>query len=548
LPSLKILYNTLMDAGIDTSADDTITPSSALLISLQQRANTLLSEFRAFQAQLQASGLSKSVESRIFRRGVEAEAKSLETFARKQSITLPSGESTDEAEIREAKQTHSLRSSNLPFYEAVWTAAKRCNGVRALGRRLYWEKDGTSLGRVSEPPRKQNKKHMNSALVDIVADNGLKWVKISIVSAKRLLFEMAKEGWEDYGAESDEDGSPDEETTSRSEAKLDIVRLAEDLRDAARTTRIRYKHPQVKFILPSITEGEEDAIDAVLTQIRATGAIVECGPPTLLNSLSDLSLTPASKFDHMLPSPNHPTLTETINIDCTILLALISDISHVSRGRLPPSPSNKSGIYHTAILKQIESEEHSPLLPHEVYPILRGRKLVCTSLAAQRMREIVDIMATPTEAERARILLGEGESEACEEAVLRGRWRGLSEHGLPDDILLPIIVEEFIFPDSELSATETALPIQMANKLYGKMDLSPINASVFIYGWHHNIVTMTSNRVVATGIERVLNGLLDEIEISGKDSGVDGFEGPKMYICETARSLVGKEKGHGIRP
>jgi hypothetical protein len=525
-----------------------------LLISLQQRANTLLSEFRAFQAQLQASGLSKSVESRIFRRGVEAEAKSLETFARKQSITLPSGEGSDEAEIREAKQTHSLTSSNLPFYEAVWLAAKRCNGVRALGRRLYWENDGMSQARVSEPPRKQNKKHLNSAVVDIVADNGLEWIKISIVSAKRLLFEMAKEGWEDYGADPDEDGSSDEDNPhSKSEAKLDIVRLAEDLRDASRTTRIRYKHPQVKFILPSITEGEEDAIDAVLTQIRTTGAIVECGPPTILNGLSDLSLTPVSKFDHILPSPNHPTLTETINIDCTILLALISDISHVSRARLPPSPSNKSGIYHTAILKQIESEEHSPLLPHEVYPILKGRKLVCTALAAQRMREIVDIMATRTEAERARILLGEEECSGCE-ADLGVRWRGLSEHRLPEDILLPIMVEDFVFPDYELSAKGTSFQGPMANKLYGKMDLSSINASVFMYGWHHNIVTLTSNRVVAMGIERALNGILDELEspgleISGKElDGADGFEGPKMYVCETARSLVGKEKGHGIRP
>jgi hypothetical protein len=538
-----------MDTRTDTVADDAIATSSALLASLQQRANTLLSEFRAFQTHLQACGLSKSVETRVFRRGVEAEVKSLETFAKKQSATSSGGEGTEEDEIREAKQSHSLRSSNLPFYEAVWTSAKQCRGVRALGRRLYWEKDGMSQGRVSEPPRKQDRKHMNSALVDIVASDGREWIKISIVSAKRLLFEMAKEGWEGYGADSDDDVSPDEDNPrSNSEAKLDIVRLAEDLRDAARTTRIRYKHPQVKFILPQITEGKEGAIDAVLTQIRATGAIVECGQ-NILSDLTKLSLTPMPPFDHMLPSPNHPVLTETINIDCTILLALISDISHVSRSRLPPSPANKSGIYHSAILKQISSEETSPLLPSEIYPILAGRNLVCTSLAAQRMREIVEVMATCTESDRAEILLGEREGEGCEPELLGGRWSGLSEHEVPDGVWFPVAVEDFAFPSSEGLATckGTNFATQLADKLYGKMDLSPINKEVFMYGWHQDIVTLTSNRVVANGIERTLNNILDGLET--EDScDVEGFEGPKIYVCETARSLIGKEKGHGIRP
>lgn len=598
-------------------SDEHLATSIDLLRTLQQRAENLLSEFRTFQAHLKSSNLSKSVETRIFRRGVESEAKSLGTLAAKLNIIASAQKDAHDDEVVESRRLHTLRSSNLPFYEAVWTSAKRSQGIKALGRRLYWDDLQKSAIQAIHPdfqgmavPRSK-RKQLRSALIDVVADDGLEWIKVSIVSAKRLLFEMAKEGWEGYDEDSDNSGLSHDEAKSKIdtfEMKLDIVRLAEDLRDAALATRIRYKHPKVKFVLPKLTEGDEEAIDTVLANIRATGALVECGPTTTLNGLTNLSLSPDSRpvFDRMLPSSGQPILTPTINIDCTILLALISDISHIPRPDLPPAPANYSGTYHTAILKQIASEEDTPLLSHEIYPILSGRSLVCTSLAAQRMREIVTTMGTPSEEARAGILLGEGAYTGVCAAELRSAWDEISTHNTPDDIALPLKVQEYISPfTTATAATATAddgddaathFPAAIAKRLAASLNLSAINASVFMYGWQRDVVTLTSNRVVAGQIEKGLNWILDEEERAlaknvagvngvggvadtdvhvdgsagagagaggvgrraggkGKETGDDGqefglveFIGPKIYVCETARSLVGKEKGHGIRP
>lgn len=83
------------------------------------------------------------------------------------------------------------------------------------------------------------------------------------------------------------------------------------------------------------------------------------------------------------------------------------DISHLHSKNIPPS---LSGGYHVAIIRQIEAEETSPLLKSELFPLLVGRELQCTSHAARRMREIVQTMGTATEKARADILLGGGSS------------------------------------------------------------------------------------------------------------------------------------------
>ena len=79
-------------------------------------------------------------------------------------------------------------------------------------------------------------------LVDIVADNGLEWIKVSTMGEKRLLFELAKEGWagrhdsdDDDGPYSDTEGSGEAGSGSSSGERpvLGIVRLAESLRAAS---------------------------------------------------------------------------------------------------------------------------------------------------------------------------------------------------------------------------------------------------------------------------------------------------------------------------
>ena len=330
---------------------DTQSPAP-LLNTLFQRADVLLNEFKAYQAYLQQVQKSREVEARIFRRGVESEFKSLVTLTNNVANAHKDEARISEDEQQKPKRLHVLRSSNLPFYEAIWETAKTSQGVTALGKRMYSKAPGIPSRNAAQNDRATNK----SALVDLVSDDGLMWTKISIATEKRLLFDIAKEGWEGYGDEpdtSDGENKGQESDTSGQSNKLELVRLAEALQVAARSIRVRYRHPTVRFVLPRLTEGVQDDVDAVIADIRATGASVHCGP----QHLSPNGFESSSPFEHMLPSSHLPPLTPTLNIDCTILLALISDISHFPRDELPPSPTSKSGSYHTAILKQIESEE-----------------------------------------------------------------------------------------------------------------------------------------------------------------------------------------------
>ena len=63
-------------------------------------------------------------------------------------------------------------------------------------------------------------------------------------------------------------------------------------------------------------------------------------------------------------------------------------------------------------------------------------------------------------------------------------------------------------------------------------NLSSINQSVFMYGWYTGMTTISSNRTVAKDIETSI-----EANRTREDE-----KGPDVWLCPTARSLVGKEK------
>ena len=628
---------------------DIINPQAVLLADLQQRAQTLLSELHTFQQHLHERGKSDAVEIRKFNSTVQTELKALNkveaslapaTTHEIKSRSVQKGgrggyhdDDSDREDVEtQHRHVHALRSSNLPFYEAVWRTAKRCRGVRAVGKRYYFSAQSSGEVQQSNGELKlrngmlswgskdtsqlSSKKHV---LVDIVAEDGLEWVKVSTVTEKRLLFELAKEGWASYrdddGGSSDNDlpreqsGSTlDTEQQEEAHPDLELVRLARDLAAASRQTRVRYRHPRIRLVLPKINEGRVKDIDRILNDIRATGAEVHVGSydgtqiyPSTSSAKLDFSATdtPATSYESMLPGPSL-TLTSRLNIDCTILLALISDISHLSRTNLPPSPNTHAGgTYHAAILHQIATEEHSPLLPGELYPLLDNRALECTDAAATRMREIVQTMGTKAEKTRAVILLGEGAYDGVNHKSLRASLAKESEYLVPEGLRLPIRVISFVADDAvghdnssvtnELGSTRPdATPASaMKTKRVAKRllqtfpgGLSAINSSVFLYGWLKGIVTVTSNRAVAAGVERRVGEILDEFERDGTDGGdgrgggrlgngikaliiadgnepveekqvdesidtdgMEGCEGPKIWMVETARSLIGKDKG-----
>jgi hypothetical protein len=540
-----------VDAPEYSNLEDDSISSNTLHADLLSRARLLLTELTAFQSYLRSYKKEDAVGIRQFFSNIQSEAKSLERNAGVILVEqLIPGDKTRDEEI---KRLHALRSSNLPFYEVIWQVAERCEGVVSLGMRNRRVPSANSktepVSSDQAPPgnKRGNVKPKDTNPADIVADDGETWIKVSTITEKRLLFEMAKEGWEGYDGGSSEDHTDsDDESGTRSGAShrgthsLEILRLAEDMKMAASSVRVRYRHPKIHFILPRISEGRLNEIDAIVEDIRKTGATVECAAElkSRLNRHHPAfnSSDPSARFGRMLPR-SRPPLTSALNIDCTILLALISDISHFSSQNLPSAPEGK---YHSAIMRQIKSEETATLLESEIFPLLVTRQLHCTWHAARRMREIVQMMGTAAEKARAEIFFGEAACTLLSASELRIKLMELSDHNVPTELRLPIQVVDFD-ADAMLAGDSSSFSIGMM--LQVASGLSEINRSVFLYGWCQKMVTISSNRAVAKEIEKGVCQLLDERDEVGESIPRDDVAGADIWVCDTARSLIGKEKG-----
>ena len=478
------------------------TNSIAYIVSLLRKCGALHASLCSFQQHLALTRKEHLVDVRSFGHAVSSERKSLERLA---ALADPDS----------MLAGHAIRSTNLHFLLAVWHAARSCRGVVALSKRFF--------GEASKPTNQRRK----GVLVDVVAQQGQEWIKVSTANERSLLFELARAGWPLDSDGDDEDGTrlaadgsltterlPHLSAERADQEKIDLVRVAEDLSRAASETKVRYKHPKVRFILARVVEGREPAIDKIIQDIRATGVSVVCNTSTPeICETADFTES-ETVLDNMAPSLLF-NLTCTLNLDCTILLALVSDLSHLVVG-----PGFES---HTAIKRQSAAEATSPLLPNDLYPALVSRRLICALPAVSRMREIVRTVGTRGERARAEIVMGEGSAAGLSPALLREALQAQSGHCVPSDLRLPIEVSGPVLLN-ELPPQAMALDSQ----------LSEINRSVLFLGWAEGWTTMSSNRAVAKQIEQFFAAQEGEPE------------GPHIWVCSTARSLIGKETKNAI--
>jgi hypothetical protein len=248
---------------------------------LLQRCQTLLSELEIFKEYLKSRKQDHQVEIAHFRNTVNSELRTLQRLTSASSISastsspankpFTSSDSEDDQE-EEKKQTtsqHTVNSSNLPFLESVWRVVKNNTGLLAMQKRFYWQEKGMKRGQ----------KKQNSALVDVVAGDGLEWFKVSLLTNNRLLFDKAKLGWEDASSsedeEEDEEAETKEEVGSKKEEADDndvpLVKMTKDLVRAAREVKIKTRSPRITLVLPKLKEGEVPEIDRIMDQLRSLG-------------------------------------------------------------------------------------------------------------------------------------------------------------------------------------------------------------------------------------------------------------------------------------
>lgn len=427
---------------------------------------------------------------------LKVQQRALDKFTQKQRAS--SGDAVSQA------QYFGIRSC---CWDDRWAVVKKCRGLVAVNKdfprspRLPVEPNLGWLAYKDQPFQER------PVTVDAVVDSGATWIKFISISSKTLEYQVVAEGWASDPEEDGEDGKGEDRGTEG----LGHTEFADTVRKIILAARWNHCH-RVHLILPGLREGKSELVDRMLHFIRyeiGGGDInveVSCADSAFLTEAAsppDAAIAALTRDRDPLVGDDCGRLTETINLDPSALVALVTDLHH---GPVALQPESQRDIIMQSILDH-ETENNNELvarqdiLPTVLYPALRGRKLVCTRLAAAYFRRLIDAISTHSEETRAALILPpssdtEPTNEPPTPSTLRQAFQQWSNHPVPPDLHLPVqIVPDLDLPDIPPLVTASRLP-PMA--LAVARDLSPLNRSVYTYGWAHGLTTVTGHR----GIER----------------------------------------------
>jgi Protein of unknown function (DUF1308)/Family of unknown function (DUF5614) len=245
--------------------------------------------------------------------------------------------------------------SNIPQLKAILDVASKEQNVETIFKTFRYKDDNGKTA---------------SVCVDVVAGDGAYWIKVKSSTQVPQRIEHDKER---------DDSSPESEDVG-SNAIDAYMKQCTILQLAASQNQVAYVTPKIIVKWMGV-----QSIDPSLSSIFASLCIItEIGISTAIRTSS--------------------SITETILLDTTTLIAMVSDLVH--RFALIPDV-----VYDNKhILEQKESEKLDPMLP-KLRLILKGRKLLATRTAVDKFDEIVKFIAGDTESARARSLFNNEESE-----------------------------------------------------------------------------------------------------------------------------------------
>ncbi|OLN97733.1 hypothetical protein CCHL11_07939 [Colletotrichum chlorophyti] len=451
-----------------------------------------------------------------FERLIVSERKHLEKMAR---LYEPddSGREPDVEDL-DGRVRLRLDASNYKFYETVWEVTKRCCELAGMRREVA-----------------------GKAVVDLVVNGGAEWIKVVTTTERRLLYEMADVGWDWEGEEGDEEML--EILRDESEGGIEVARVARQIVAAARTSYQDYRRPRVRILMSRIEEGRNADVDRLLRLVRQLGGggielVVETANGEGL--LTERTPNLKEAIANLVERDYFKDFTATLNVDCSVFMALASDFSHVAIG--PESELLRSKQHRIDATDEVEN---GPRLVKTLYPAIVGRDLVCTREAADVFLKIVMEIGTETERARTRVMFGVDEHEKTserEEEEQPGRrtreLQALSAYPVPDELRLPIkIVESVSWEDARAMVDRGQLPaVALAAGRKGS-GLNAMNVSSFLYGWKEGLTTVTSNWEAAKRLRTVIEG-----------NRVTGDEvGPHIWRIPFSRKLLARPKEEGFK-
>ncbi|KAG8719174.1 hypothetical protein FRC09_011518 [Ceratobasidium sp. 395] len=205
-------------------------------------------------------------------------------------------------------------STNAPYILAVWSEIIAASPVHAVGKTF------------NLPKEKGRGKDAGSVKVDVVADEGRQWIRVNTIKNSRLMAEIHElDGYESESSESSLPASGNIVTQSHENS---ILRMAKALLAAAKhhTVPDTGETPRVMIRLTRLevdpTSSSNEPIDSRIARtiqyLETLSVDVQLGerpfPPRLLASSA--------------PSPTPPRPTLSVNLDLSLIIALVSDLSH----------------------------------------------------------------------------------------------------------------------------------------------------------------------------------------------------------------------------
>lgn len=431
----------------------------------------------------------------------------------------------DESSLAQFQRRLDLSTTAVSRSLAQWDRLRRCRGIVAVNQAFQGSsRDGRrkELARRDVVGREKEKMHrllkeQGRVEVDVVED-GEEWLAVKAVTRDRLARQMSDSGWA-WGEHSVGDVVDEDEWDD-----VPLAKFVRRLVTAARMNRHEYLFPRIRLIIPNLDQGE-DELDIFFFQISHMDPLVKI---TIEYQNSPFITDPQpllpTALDNLV-TDDLAHLTQTINLDHTVLIDLISDLTH---SKLEPQRWQER-----TTRMQIEEENayEDGLMARTLYPVLAGRKLMCTREAAEHFHNVLKTVGTETERERGRLVVPWGDTATASPESIRQRFQQLSIHTLPADVQIPltIVTEEWTSPSIDHAITTGQLPL-VARSVVEASGFKSAKLSIFIYGWAVGAATITSNK-------EVRGQMRTWVETHRK---TDQEVGPQIWRIEVTRNLLAK--------
>ncbi|KIY65083.1 hypothetical protein CYLTODRAFT_456631 [Cylindrobasidium torrendii FP15055 ss-10] len=236
-------------------------------------------------------------------------------------------------------------STNAPYLIAVWNELVCAPGrVVAVFKSFDAHPRSTRMTKEERKTAKMsNKGKENRTKVDIVAERGLRWIRVNTIKNNRILAEFRE--IDSYLTDESDDDDEYGPTLAQTEFDNSILRMGRTLLQAAQA------NPIFDGLIPKITlrltrldpnePGVDPRVAKTIHLLQDMGVDVELGE-------QDSAHASRSSSAAATPSTSVPTRpTHKVNIDLSVFLALVSDLTHAAlpttveeaNARYIPSPT-----------------------------------------------------------------------------------------------------------------------------------------------------------------------------------------------------------------